>query len=35
FGPASDKALRAFQSSCKITVDGKCGPVTREYMKMN
>lgn len=35
FGPASDKAIRAFQSSCKITVDGKCGPTTRKYLKAN
>lgn len=35
FGPACDKALRAFQSSCKITVDGKCGPTTRKYLKAN
>lgn len=32
FGPASDKALRAFQASCKILIDGKCGPDTRSYL---
>ena len=32
FGPASDKALRTFQASCKILTDGKCGPDTRSYL---
>lgn len=32
FGPASDKALRAFQASCKILMDGKCGPDTRSHL---
>lgn len=32
FGPASNKALRAFQASCKIAVDGKCGPDTRRNL---
>lgn len=32
FGPASDKALRAFQASCKILIDGKCGPDTRNHL---
>ena len=32
FGPASDCALRAFQMSCKITVDGMCGPDTRNHL---
>ena len=32
FGPASDKALRAFQSSSKILIDGKCGPDTRSHL---
>lgn len=35
FGKITGAALRAFQSSCKITVDGKCGPITREYLKTN
>ena len=34
FGPASDKALKAFQASCKIAVDGKCGPDTRKNLIM-
>lgn len=33
FGPKSDAALRSYQTSCKITVDGKCGPITRKYLK--
>ena len=32
-GKITDAAIRAFQASCKITVDGKCGPTTREYLK--
>lgn len=35
FGPASDKALREFQQSCKIEVDGRCGPGTRGQLKIN
>ena len=35
FGPASDKALREFQQSCKIKVDGRCGPDTRKHLKIN
>ncbi len=33
FGKITDAALRAFQQSCKITVDGKCGVITRSYLK--
>ena len=33
FGSNSDFALRAFQSSCKITVDGICGSTTRKYLE--
>lgn len=32
FGPASDCALRSFQMSCKLTVDGMCGPDTRSHL---
>ena len=35
FGPASDKALREFQQSCKIKVDGRCGSGTRKQLKIN
>lgn len=33
FGSNSDFALRSFQSSCKITVDGICGPTTIKYLE--
>lgn len=33
FGPLTDTALRSFQRSCKIEVDGICGPNTRKYLK--
>lgn len=32
FGPASDRALRAYQKQHELTVDGKCGPKTRACM---
>lgn len=32
FGRLSHVALLAFQASCKITVDGKCGPATRSCL---
>lgn len=35
FGPASDRALIEFQQSCKIKVDGRCGPDTRKHLKIN
>ncbi len=35
FGKITDAALRAFQQSCKINVDGKCGAMTRKYLKAN
>lgn len=34
-GPISDAAIRAFQKSCKITVDGKVGINTRKCLKAN
>lgn len=34
-GKITDAAIRAFQASCKITVDGKCGKTTRKYLKAN
>ena len=34
-GPISDAAIRAFQKSCKITVDGKVGVNTRKCLKAN
>lgn len=34
-GPKTDEAIRAFQASCKITVDGKVGQVTRKYLSDN
>lgn len=33
FGQITDSALRDFQRSCKIEVDGICGSVTRKYLK--
>lgn len=33
FGPASDKALRGYQKSNGLAVDGKCGSATRAKMK--
>lgn len=33
FGPASDKALRAYQAQHGLVVDGKCGPATRACMQ--
>ncbi len=32
-GPATDKAIRAYQQSCKLVVDGKVGLVTRTAFK--
>lgn len=34
FGSNSDFALRSFQSSCKITVDGICGATTVKYLEL-
>lgn len=34
-GPISEAAIRAFQKSCKITVDGKVGVNTRKHLKAN
>ena len=33
FGKKTDKALRAFQKSSKLTVDGVCGKITRKALK--
>lgn len=33
FGKATEKAVKAFQKSCKITVDGIVGSITRAYLK--
>lgn len=35
FGKATEKAVKDFQKSCKITVDGIVGSVTRSYLKGN
>lgn len=35
FGEKTDEAVKAFQSSCKITVDGKVGQETRKYLSAN
>lgn len=32
-GAVTDKYIRAFQQSCKLTVDGKVGPATRKAFK--
>lgn len=32
FGPLTDQALREFQRSAKIEVDGICGKITRKYL---
>lgn len=34
-GPITDAAIRSFQQSCKLQVDGKCGPTTRRYLREN
>ena len=34
-GEITDAAIGAFQASCKIKVDKKCGAITREYLKAN
>jgi len=34
-GKITDAAIRAYQASCKITVDGKVGPATRAKLKAN
>ena len=34
-GTMTDKAIREFQQSCKICIDGKVGPVTRNALKIN
>ena len=33
FGPLTDTAVRSFQRSCKIEVDGIVGKITRQYLK--
>jgi peptidoglycan hydrolase-like protein with peptidoglycan-binding domain len=33
FGSFTDQAVRKFQKSCKITIDGICGKVTRKNLK--
>lgn len=35
FGPATEKAVKAYQQSCKIKVDGKVGSVTRGAFKVD
>ncbi len=32
-GPKTDKAIKDFQQSCKIGVDGRVGPITRKAFK--
>lgn len=34
FGAKTELALKAFQESKKIIVDGKCGPITRKMLKI-
>ena len=34
-GKITDAAIRAYQASAKITVDGKVGPITRDKLKEN
>lgn len=31
-GPITEAAICAFQQSCKITVDGECGKITKQYL---
>lgn len=33
FGPKTEEALKAFQTSCKISADGICGNLTRKKLK--
>ena len=35
FGPATLNAVKAFQKSCKLVVDGICGPKTRAALKQD
>lgn len=35
FGSKTEKAVKAFQKSCKITADGVVGNVTKKYLKAN
>lgn len=35
FGPITESALKLFQKSCKIKVDGICGPITMKYLLNN
>ena len=33
FGNQTEEALKAFQTSCKISADGICGKITRKKLK--
>lgn len=35
YGPATEKAVKAYQKKKKLSQDGKCGPITRSHIKQD